>query len=235
MLMSPRHLLLALALLLVVGTPLGVGLAHAQPTGSPSGGRQQLATARTNLSYAQANVDRLKDRAERSLAHDKNWASAKAAVDEAQKNRETVRAQVKEQTMATAEYQALQHHMEAATSDSQRAEARAKMATMVWEAQLNSSECAAAQEQLHQVQADLDARWKDYENRVLSRDPEWTKAIAARDAARAQVSAALQAQHARNAGRQSGVSRSGGSGYGRSNASGSRGSRSSGGSRSYYR
>lgn len=227
-----RHLLLVPVFVLasvameasVFAQPAGMG----RPSGSGAG--QQLQAAQANLAYAQGNVDRLKDRAMRALAHDHGWSVAKAAVDEATKNRQQVREQVGQQVMASADYQALQHKLEGTNSPEQQAETQAKMASMVWDAQMQSPECEAANTRLKQAQAELDARWNDYETRVLSRDPDWTAAIAARDAARAQVSAALEAQRATGGTRMSGTGRTGGS-YGRSGSSGSRGS--SRGTRSY--
>jgi uncharacterized membrane protein YgcG len=189
-----------------------------------------------NLAFAQQNVTRMKEHAERALAHDKNWVAAKTAVTLAGKNLDVVREQARQQTMAKPEYQALAQVLEQKGSESQTADARIKMATMVWDDQHNSSDCLEAQARLHEAQADVDARWKDYETHVLANNREWTSALSALDAARAQVSAAMGA-HRSGQGRSSSMSSRGSGGRsssmssrgsgGRSSSKGSHGSRSS--------
>lgn len=228
---SYRRSSLAIASLLLV---MGLALpdhAYGQMGLGQGGGQTAVATAMSNLSQAQGVVDRLKDRAERSLSHDKGWTAAKAAVTQAQKNLDAVREQVKQQTMAKPEYQNLAKVMEQNSSEAQMADARMKMANMVFNDQQNSPDYAEAKARLSEAKADVDARWNDYESRVLANDPDWKSAIAARDNARAQLSAAMTAQHS-GTGRTASSS-SGRSSYGRS-SSGSSGRSSSGRSSSRY-
>lgn len=229
MLASYGHSLLAAALLFLVTSSTLSNKAYGQS--GAQGGQTQVASAMSDLAHAQAAVDRLKDRAERALSHDKNWTASKAAVTAAEKNRDAVREQVKQQTIAKPEYQALAKVMEQNSSEAQTSDARIKMANMVFTDQQNSPECAEAKASLNEAKADLDARWNDYESHVLANDPDWKSAIAARDNARAQVSAALGTQRS-GTGRTASSSSSGrSSGYGRSSgrSSGSSGRSSSSG------
>jgi len=197
--------------------------AYGQMGTGQQGGQTPVAAARHDLATAQANVDRLKEHAERALSHDKNWTAAKEAVTLAEKNQAAVCEQVKQQTMAKPEYQALAQQLEQKGAENQAADARIKMANMVWEDEHNSSEYAEAKARLHDAKADLDARWKAYETNVLANDPDWRSANAALDAARSRVSAAMGTRRT-GAIRQSGSGTSSRGGYGRSSSS-SRGSR----------
>jgi hypothetical protein len=226
MLASRGQSLLAAALLFLVTGPALTHEAYGQMRAGPQAGQTQLATAMHDLALAQAKVDALKERAERSLAHDKNWTAAKAAVVQAEKTRAAVREQVKQQTMATPEYQALALVIDQKGSETQTADARLKMATMIWDSEQNSPEYSEAKTRAHDAKADLDARWKDYETQVLANDPDWKSANAALDSARAQVSNAM-ATH-----RTGGTRASSSGSYGRGSSSSSRGSRYGG--RSMY-
>lgn len=219
-----RSLLAPALLFLITGSAL-THEAYGQMRRGPQGSQTQVVTAMHNLALAQERVDALKERAERALAHDKNWSIAKAALTQADKNQEAVREQVKQQTMAKPEYQALVLAMDQKNSETQRADARLKMVTMIWDGEQNSSEYAEAMARVHKAKADLDALWKEYETGVLANDPDWRSANAALDSARGQVSTALDT-------RRTGGARASSSGsYGRRGSSSSRGNRSGG--RSY--
>lgn len=213
--MSMQHRRFMPFLALVIAL-LPAHAALAQP--AMGGGRAQLDAARTSLAYAQANVDNLKQRAMKNLARDRQWATAKAALEQAQKERQAARDATAELVSASADYRTLQRQADAATSETQKAELRAKMATMIYDAQLQSYDCQSADARVKEAQAALDARWKEYEATVLASDPTWTSAVSARDAARAQVAAAMQSRSANRATSPGGSS-------GRS-SSGSRGRRS---------